>query len=141
MPKIAIIIVGKHHHTRFHPATKGKADTVSDWNPPNSTVVDRGITMERRWDFETQAHAALEGTVSDRSIPAFYDQVERLTHWLCRLYCRATKAASICPPAYHADRICARGRCFLNECLDREWPKDQKFQIKMALWTQGVHEE
>ncbi|KAF6218008.1 hypothetical protein HO133_006420 [Letharia lupina] len=51
MPKIAIIIVGKRHHTRFHPATKGKADIVSNWTPPNGTAIDRGITMERLWGF------------------------------------------------------------------------------------------
>uniref|UniRef100_L2G683 RNA interference and gene silencing protein n=1 Tax=Colletotrichum fructicola (strain Nara gc5) TaxID=1213859 RepID=L2G683_COLFN len=31
------------------------------------------------------------------------DQLEKLTHNLCYLFGRATKAVSICPPAYYAD--------------------------------------
>ena len=32
-------------------------------NPPNGTVVDRGVTMEKGHDFFLQAHTALQGTV------------------------------------------------------------------------------
>ena len=64
-PKINLIIVGKRHHTRFYPTEEKSADMISrvKGNPPNGTVVDRGVTMERGHDFFLQAHVALQGTV------------------------------------------------------------------------------
>lgn len=44
--------------------------------------------------------------------------LERLTHDMCYLYGRATKAVSICPPAYYADLVCARARIHKNELFD-----------------------
>jgi eukaryotic translation initiation factor 2C len=38
------------------------------------------------------------------------DDLEKLTHNLCYLFGRATKAVSICPPAYYADILCTRAR-------------------------------
>lgn len=38
------------------------------------------------------------------------NELERLTHEMCYLYGRATKAVSICPPAYYADLVCTRAR-------------------------------
>lgn len=63
-PKIAIIIVGKRHHTRFYPINDTDADNGG--NTKNGTVVDRGIT--KHWEFFLQAHTGLQGTVR----PAHY---------------------------------------------------------------------
>ena len=67
-PKITIIIVGKRHHTRFYPTDEKHANTKHGrgelCNPLNGTVVDRGITMHKGWDFYLQAHSAIKGTVS-----------------------------------------------------------------------------
>ena len=64
-PKITIIIVGKRHHTRFYPTKEAHADEKNQLrNPLNGTVVDRGITMHKGWDFYLQAHSAIKGTVS-----------------------------------------------------------------------------
>ena len=63
-PKIAIIIVGKRHHTRFYPIKEEDADNGG--NTKNGTVVDRGIT--KHWEFFLQAHTGLQGTVR----PAHY---------------------------------------------------------------------
>ena len=64
-PRINIIVVGKRHHTRFYPTEEKYADMTSrvKGNPPNGTVVDRGVTMEKGHDFFLQAHVALQGTV------------------------------------------------------------------------------
>lgn len=64
-PKINIMVVGKRHHTRFYPTEEKYADMTSrvKGNPPNGTVVDRGVTMEKGHDFFLQAHVALQGTV------------------------------------------------------------------------------
>ena len=133
IPHISIIVVGKRHHTRFYPTKTEDADRSS--NPQNGTIVDRGVTEARNWDFFLQAHTALQGTAR----PAHYyvildeifrkrsakpphrnaaDSLEELTHNLCYLFGRATKAVSICPAAYYADLVCERARCYLSEVFD-----------------------
>jgi eukaryotic translation initiation factor 2C len=133
LPRMSVIIVGKRHHTRFYPTRKEDADRSS--NPQNGTVVDRGVTEARNWDFFLQAHAAIQGTAR----PAHYytvldeifrggkiqapfhnaaDALEDLTHNMCYLFGRATKAVSICPAAYYADLVCERARCYLSRLFD-----------------------
>lgn len=63
---IMFVIVAKRHHTRFYPMNNEGSDDKG--NPRPGTVVDRGITMERGWDFFLQAHACLQGTAK----PAHY---------------------------------------------------------------------
>jgi hypothetical protein len=132
LPRISIIVVGKRHNTRFYPTTSENARGRS-MNPENGTVVDRGVTEARNWDFFLQAHHALQGTAR----PAHYyviideifrsrknqllapaDALEALTHNMCYLFGRATKAVSICPPAYYADLVCERARCYLSGIFD-----------------------
>ncbi|KAK2752575.1 hypothetical protein FQN55_006688 [Onygenales sp. PD_40] len=133
LPRISIIIVGKRHNTRFYPTNLNDADRSS--NPNNGTVVDRGVTETRNWDFFLQAHTALQGTArpahyyiildeifsnnsSRKRSPQFSsiaDELEDLTHNMCYLFGRATKAVSICPPAYYADLVCERARRYLSK--------------------------
>jgi eukaryotic translation initiation factor 2C len=40
--------------------------------------------------------------------------IQSLTHKLCYTYVRATLGVSYAPPAYYADRLCERGRCYLR---------------------------
>lgn len=67
-PKVTIIVVGKRHHTRFYPTTVQDTDGTAPSNPKNGTVVDRGVTMAKHWDFFLQAHRGLKGTAR----PAHY---------------------------------------------------------------------
>ncbi|KAF5576968.1 eukaryotic translation initiation factor 2C 2 [Fusarium pseudocircinatum] len=121
LPRFTIIICGKRHKTRFYPTTEQDCDRSGNTKP--GTVVDRGVTEARNWDFFLQAHAALQGTarpchyyivhdeifrqIYAKSIPAPFqstaDIVEDITHNMCYLFGRATKAVSLCPPAYYAD--------------------------------------
>jgi hypothetical protein len=39
---------------------------------------------------------------------------------MCYLYGRATKAVSICPPAYYADLVCTRARVHRAELYDND---------------------
>lgn len=137
LPKLTIVVVGKRHHTRFYPTNVSDADKSS--NPKNGTVVDRGITETRNWDFFLQAHTALQGTAR----PAHYyvvldeifrkgkipqparnaaDVLEEITHSMCYLFGRATKAVSVCPPAYYADIVCERARCYLSGLFEMSTP-------------------
>jgi len=132
-PKLTIAVCGKRHHTRFYPAHEGEADRSSNCAP--GTVVDRGVTEVRGWDFFLQPHACLQGTartghyyvVLDEILrtrpvkPPFQnpsDALEDLTHNMCHLFGRATKAVSLCPPAYYADLLCTRLRCYLSDQFD-----------------------
>ncbi|TRX90380.1 hypothetical protein FHL15_008745 [Xylaria flabelliformis] len=133
LPRMTLIIVGKRHHTRFY-VTKG-ADADRSGNPKPGTVVDRGVTEARSWDFFLQSHAAIKGTAR----PAHYfvvldeifrhrygkkpgknvaDELQMTTQCLCYSFGRATKAVSYCTPAYLADILCERGRCYYYELYD-----------------------
>ena len=132
-PKISIIVCGKRHHTRFYPSTEAEADRSSNCNP--GTVVDRGVTEARFWDFFIQPHACLQGTARPGHYVVILDEIfrgrsakpphqnaadalEDLTHNMCHLFGRATKAVSLCPAAYYADLLCTRARCYLSEQFD-----------------------
>lgn len=131
LPKISIIVSVKRHQTRFYPAQQGKQSRTG--NIESGTVVDRDVTQARYWDFYLTAHTALQGTAR----PAHYtvlmdeifrpkfgnraaDELEKLTHEMCYLFGRATKAISICPPAYYADIVCERARLHRPEYDDQD---------------------
>lgn len=140
LPKMTLVVVGKRHHTRFYPTTEGDADRTGNTKP--GTVVDRGVTEARSWDFFLQAHAALQGTVrpghyvvlldeifrpkydptGKGSVPAgapgVADRLEDITQSMCYVFGRATKAVSLCTPAYYADILCERARCYLSSVFD-----------------------
>lgn len=131
-PRITVLIVGKRHHTRFYPTQQQDMDRGGNCKP--GTVVDRGVTEEGFWDFYLQSHAVIQGT----GRPAHYvvvldeifraragaqvgkvaDELERMTQALCYSYSRATKAVSICTPAYHADILCERSRRYMADLFE-----------------------
>ena len=133
IPKISIIVCGKRHHTRFYPSVEGEADRSSNCFP--GTIVDRGVTEVRFWDFFLQPHACLQGTARPGHYVVILDEIfrarnakpphqnaadalEDLTLNMCHLFGRATKAVSLCPAAYYADLLCTRARCYLSEQFD-----------------------
>ena len=134
-PRITLIIVAKRHHTRFYPTGDSLADSMK--NAKCGTVVDRGITNARTWDFFLQSHSVVSagnrkpfGTarpghyvvLRDEVFAHFpkesrADQLQKITHNMCYLYGPATKAISICPPVYLADKACTRARVYLHEAF------------------------
>ncbi|KAI5854508.1 eukaryotic translation initiation factor 2C 2 [Durotheca rogersii] len=99
----------------------------------------RGVTEARSWDFFLQAHTALQGTArpahyfvvldeifrrrntgagNKGKTPAttpgknIADELQELTQSMCYVFGRATKAVSYCTPAYYADILCERARCY-----------------------------
>ena len=46
------------------------------------------------------------------------DVLTDLIHNMCYLFGRATKAVSICPPAYYADILCERARIYNSDIYD-----------------------
>lgn len=71
------------------------------------------------------------------------------THHLCYLFGRATKSVSICPPAYYADLLCTRGRCYLMDSYDGTNIPDTASVTSNSTgdynpnqgWRGGVHED
>lgn len=59
------------------------------------------------------------------------------------MFGRATKAVSLCPPAYYADLLCERGRAYLykefNARENATVSSDQEFDWNRAEWIKGVH--
>jgi hypothetical protein len=148
-PRLSVIVSVKRHQTRFYPTN---AEHMSrSRSPKEGTIVDRGVTNVRYWDFFLQAHASIQGkpshafrryviarltkSTTGTARPAHYtvlldeifraqfghkaaDVLEKLTHDMCYAYGRATKAVSICPPAYYADLVAARARIHKGELFD-----------------------
>ncbi|KAL7268875.1 hypothetical protein RUND412_008489 [Rhizina undulata] len=155
-PKITVIIVGKRHHTRFYPTEQDKIDNMG--NPAPGTVVDRGVTAVYDFDFYLQAHAGLQGTTRPAHYYVVHDQnkfnadtLQTLTHNLCYLFARATKSVSYCPPAYYADRVCERGRCYIYGLLNsdtasvKSGTSDEEavknYKQAQVTWGAGIHQE
>ncbi|KAG9251476.1 ribonuclease H-like domain-containing protein [Emericellopsis atlantica] len=129
IPKLTIVVSVKRHQTRFYPAEDGKQTKTG--NVACGTMVDRGVTQARFWDFFLVPHAALQGTARPGRYMVLLDEIFRpkhkaeaanelikLTHEMCYLFGRATKAISICPPAYYADIVCERARAHRPEFFD-----------------------
>jgi hypothetical protein len=153
-PKVTIIVVGKRHHTRFYPTKAEHADQKTG-NPHPGTVVDRGVTGEKMFDFFLLAHQGLQGT----SRPAHYvvikddnkfgaDQLQVLTNNLCYTFARATRSVSVCTPAYCADLLCERGRSYIHEVLKgngsvvfdhRSWKRGGRYDALPLNRTSPTH--
>ncbi|KAF1849347.1 Piwi-domain-containing protein [Cucurbitaria berberidis CBS 394.84] len=123
--KLTAIVVAKRHHVRFLPPSNDAKDAMSkNGNCKPGTLVDTVVTSPYFQDFYLQSHDGLKGTAK----PAHYfvlenemgkteKELQEFTHQLCYTYVRATMGVSYAPPAYYADRLCERGRCYLRPFL------------------------
>lgn len=153
-PKMAVIVVGKRHHTRFY-ATK---EEDADYNPQRQkgslntkpgTVVDRGITGTTYHEFYMQAHQGLQGTARPAHYVVIKDDIgfnanslEQITHSLCYLFGRAPKAVSYVPPAYYADILATRGRAYLFNTLQENHGPDSTTasgSLGDSEWNGEIH--
>lgn len=118
--QLTTVIVTKRHNTRFFPTTPKDA-MQRNANTFPGTLVDTLVTHPYYTDFYLQSHNAIKGTAR----PCYYflltnglriatHDLQLLTHALCHTYVRATTGVSYAPPAYYADRLCERGRCYLR---------------------------
>ncbi|KAI8098878.1 Piwi domain-containing protein [Halteromyces radiatus] len=114
-PPVTFVVVQKRHHARFFPVEPRDADRSGNCQP--GTVVDTDIVHPFEFDFYLQSHAGLQGTSRPTHYHVLYDDnnfspdaLQELTYRLCYIYGRATRAVSICPPAYYADLVAARAR-------------------------------
>ena len=68
-PRVSLIVSVKRHQTRFYPTDPNHIHPRSK-SPKEGTVVDRGVTNVRYWDFFLQAHASLQGESIFRFLPS-----------------------------------------------------------------------
>jgi eukaryotic translation initiation factor 2C len=150
-PKMAIIVVGKRHHTRFYATKEEEADynpqrQKGSMNTKPGTVVDRGITGTTYHEFYLQAHQGLQGTAR----PAHYiiikddigfnaNSLEQITHHLCYLFGRAPKAVSYVPPAYYADILATRSRAYLYNTLQENHAPESTVGSADNEWDGQIH--
>eukprot|EP00884_Botryococcus_braunii_P017115 jgi/Botrbrau1/4087/Bobra.152_3s0038.1 len=119
---LTYIVVQKRHHTRFfleHPSESNDPNPKGGFkgNVDPGTVVDKGVVHPFEYDFFLASHAAMKGTsrpshyhviVDQNDLPV--DTLQKFTYHMCYLFCRCTRAVSVCPPAYYAHRAAMRGR-------------------------------
>ena len=126
LPRFTFIVVAKRIHTRFYPTSHSQSDTKG--NAKCGTVVDRGITQAQKWDFFLQSHSVVSkgGTARPTHYVVLHDEVfvddpnrvdllQQITYNMCYLYGPSTRAISVCPPVYLADKACTRARLYLHD--------------------------
>ena len=80
--------------------------------------------------------------ILDESKKLDANTLEKITHHLCYLYGRATKAVSVCPPAYYAHLICLRARCYVSNYVNHGWPAGKEYDENESSWhSGGIHEK
>jgi hypothetical protein len=66
--------------------------------------------------------------------------LEKLTHDMCYLFGRATRAVSICPPAYYADMVCTRARVHKKELFEDSDSLPSSAGAIESIKSRSVHE-
>ncbi|KAK7727387.1 hypothetical protein SLS63_007210 [Diaporthe eres] len=126
--RITLVVAIKRHTTRFFPTDLRGRDSKGNIRP--GTVVDNGVTQKKYWEFFMAAHSAIQGTAKPTRYVVVLDEIfltdyrnhpqnsaarlESLTHDISYLFGRATKAVSVCTPAYYADILCTRARAYMS---------------------------
>ena len=152
-PRLTYIVCSKGHNVRFYPTRAADADKTS--NATAGTVVDQGVTGIYDFDFYLQAHSASQGMARATHYTVMFDEnnftpdvVQQGINDISHLWAPATKSVSLVPPAYWADRACARARLYIHRVISpAEGSKEKKFSKEdvvnraKGLWDDGVHED
>ncbi|KAF2444478.1 Piwi-domain-containing protein, partial [Karstenula rhodostoma CBS 690.94] len=125
VPKITTVIVTKRHHTRFYPSSVSNATESSRrTNCSPGTCVDSGVTHPNYFEFYLQSHHPIQGTarparysVLENGMNLTEQALQNFTYEICYSYVRATLPVGYAPPAYYADRLCERARCYFADLL------------------------
>ncbi|RDI83459.1 hypothetical protein Vi05172_g6615 [Venturia inaequalis] len=132
-PNITAIIVGKRHHTRFYynPGQSGaqlgkfpRGDIDGSGNFVPGLCVDSNVTHPYYFDFFLQSHQAIKGTARPAHYFVLQDEMswdptklQNFVHSLCYTYAVSNTSVSYAPPAYYADRLCARVRNYFMDWM------------------------
>ncbi|KAK4495381.1 hypothetical protein PRZ48_013712 [Zasmidium cellare] len=128
-PPITMVVCTKRHANRFYPiSTSGTNAKFVDGKTknfkPGLVVDDRSIRLPKLFDFWLQAHQPLQGTgrpchyfVLENGIGYTPDDLQQVTFALSWVYATSLTPISVVAPAYYADKLCERGRCYLRPLL------------------------
>lgn len=128
--QITAVVVRKRHHTRLMPLPDSVHQTRNG-NCLPGTVAESGITSPYYLDWFQQSYNALQGTarlarysvlgsgILDTNGKSFTSKdLQEVMHALCYTHIGAIMSASYAPPAYYADLLAERGRCYIKRFLD-----------------------
>lgn len=128
-PLITAIIGSKRHNTRLYPKSdENKSTTTTSGNCIPGTLVDAGIVSPYYLDFFLLSHnvPGKSGTarpthyfVVENEMNLTAHELQDLTFNLCFTYCKSTTSVSYVPATYYADKLCERGRLYLQPFVDR----------------------
>ncbi|KAJ5117771.1 RNA interference and gene silencing protein (Qde2) [Penicillium atrosanguineum] len=127
LPRITVVLVDEGHDAQFFPTTDTESHRYN--SPLAGTVVDRGISEPRQWDFFLQSHSPTESLNRPTRYLVIFDEVFRrryqarssdgpvnllqgLTHRLCYSSGESTKARRVCAPVWYARQACNRVRSY-----------------------------
>ncbi|KAK3655658.1 hypothetical protein LTR56_003307 [Elasticomyces elasticus] len=155
-PRITIVVCDKRHHTRFFapqnvaPNQRVHLDSHVNFKP-GLLVEDDSIRSPYHFDFYLQSHRALQGTarpchyfVIENGMNLSPMQLQRITFSLCWTFATALTPISYCAPAYYADRLAERGRCYLRPLLTLRYPgrpSDAQLLAGMANSAMATEDE
>ncbi|KAK8066287.1 hypothetical protein PG997_013034 [Apiospora hydei] len=124
---VTLVVAVKRHQTRFYPIdNKSNKSADKNGNPKPGTIVDNTVTVKSHWDFYLQPHVAIQGTARPAHYTVLHDEIfvvkykAKAADQLDYAFGRATKAVSLCTPAYYADMACTRAREHMWELYDGE---------------------
>ena len=160
-PTLTVIICGKRHRARFFPSASTDTGAENSRNTCPGTVVDKGVASVVDFDFYLQAHAGgLHSAPKSTHYVVIYDEsaitpdaVQQGVHSASYLYARTNSAVSLVPPAYYADILCDRARCWIEEYLlaedsaggkilslgQEKLEADRVFEAVKCAWGDGLH--
>jgi len=131
--KLTAVVVAKRHNVKMLPDSddpnyaKQNNGKEKNGNCRPGTLVDTVVTSAYYSDFYLQSHDGIKGTAKSAHYFMLVNEMnfrdtdlQEFTHKLCYTYVRATMGVSYAPPAYYADRLCDRGRCYLRCFLGRQ---------------------
>jgi eukaryotic translation initiation factor 2C len=141
-PKLTAVVCTKRHHTRFYPTKPADMQINAQDNCKPGTLVEQSVTNPYFTDFYLQSHNGIKGAAKPAHYFVLVNEMEigvsdlqhlvsasnlpllvamnmltsaKQTYNLCLSYVRATMGVSYAAPAYYADRLCERARCYLRD--------------------------
>ncbi|CAK3778709.1 argonaute 7 [Lecanosticta acicola] len=151
-PLNTAVVCTKRHQTRFFPATDDKTvfenrnghfDRNENFKP-GLVVDDPRVRLPNHFDFFLQSHMPLQGTgrpchyfVLENQMNLSPDDLQRITYGLSWIYATSLTPVSLVTPAYYADKLCQRARCWLlHYFVGRHPNRDQA--VNFVAGTSGL---
>ncbi|UJO25254.1 hypothetical protein CLAFUW4_14243 [Fulvia fulva] len=152
-PQITLVVCTKRHQTRFYQPAKISDPEKRFFLPsgnakPGLLVDDPSVRLPNHFDFYLQAHNALKGTakpchyfVLKNDMNLTTHQLQMITNSLSWVYATSLTPISMAAPAYYADKLCERGRCYIRPLLLGSHPKRPNIDDVMQGAPQGANED